>query len=98
MNAIVAREPARVAGWTSIFGGVLSMSKLTLSMSPVRAVLGAFAGASEALTRTTYVPSGTDVVSQTKIGSHVDRFSTFQAVSPSRRYETSYWRRSPLAS
>ena len=48
---------------------VLSMSKLTLSSSPTSAVPGEFDGASDAATLTKYVPSGTDVVSQTKIGS-----------------------------
>ena len=61
------------------------MSKLTLSSSPTSAVAGEFDGASDAAIFTKYVPSGTDVVSHTKIGSHSPRFSGFHAVSPSRR-------------
>ena len=97
-KAIVALAPVRAAGWASILGGVLSMSNVTLSISPVSAVAGAFDGASEAETRTRYVPSGTEVVSQTKIGSHMPRLRTFHAVSPSRRYDTSYCSRSLLSS
>jgi hypothetical protein len=33
----------------------------------------------------TYVPSGTEVVSHTVMGSHKPRFNTFHEVSPSRR-------------
>ncbi len=51
-NFTVARVPARVADVTSTTGGVLSMSKLTLSSSPMRAVAGAFDGASVAVTFT----------------------------------------------
>jgi hypothetical protein len=87
-----------VAGCTSIFGAVLSMSKLTLSSSPTSAVPGEFDGASEAATLMKYVPSGTDVVSHTKIGSVSARWSIFQDVSPSRRYITSNWSRSSFSS
>ena len=45
------------------------MSKLVLSSSPMSAVPGELDGASLAVTFTKYVPSGTDVVSHTKIGS-----------------------------
>ena len=47
-----ARAPVRVADCTSTTGGVLSMSKLTLSSSPTSAVAGEFDGASDAATFT----------------------------------------------
>src|SRR5262245_23857331 len=85
VNVIVVLPAVRAAGLASMRGGVLSMSKLTLSISPDNAVAGAFDGASEAVMRRRYVPSGTDVVSHTKIASQMPRFRGFQAVSPSRR-------------
>src|SRR5205807_10584350 len=51
-NFTVARAPVRTADCTSTTGGVLSMSKLTLSNSPTRAVAGELDGASVAVTFT----------------------------------------------
>ncbi len=51
-NFTVVRVPVRVAAGTSMTGGVLSMSKLTLSKSPTSAVAGEFDGASVAATFT----------------------------------------------
>ena len=95
---MVAFCPVRATGVISIRGGVLSMSNDTLSISPTSAVAGEFAGPSDAAIFTKYVPSGTDVVSHTKIGSQSPRFNGFQAVSPSRRYSKSSWSRSSLPS
>ena len=61
------------------------MSNAALSSSPVSAVPSGFDGASDATICTKYVPFGTVVVSQTRIGSVTPRRSVFHAVSPSRR-------------
>ena len=66
-------------------GGVLSISNSALSRSPASAVPTGFEGASDATIFTKYVPSGTVVVSQTRIGSERLRRSGFHVVSPSRR-------------
>src|SRR5437867_176696 len=82
----VVRLLSRVTDVIPMTGGALSTSKVSLSRSATSAAPGGLAGASEARTFRTYVPFGTDVVSQTNSGSDRFRFSTFHVVSPSRRY------------
>ena len=71
-------------------GAVLSTSNAALSRSPVSAVPAGFEGPSEATIFTKYVPFGIVVVSQTRIASPVALRNVFHAISPSRRYSTSY--------
>ncbi len=82
---IASRPPWRPTLVTVITGGVLSMSNAVLSSAPVNDVDGELDGASEATTRMTYRPFGTDDVSQTTISSASARLSSFHVVSPSRR-------------
>jgi hypothetical protein len=84
-KAIVSRFGWRLTLVTVITGGVLSMSNAVLSSAPVSAVAGALDGESDATTRSTYRPFGTDDVSQTTISSVRSFFSGFHVVSPSRR-------------
>jgi hypothetical protein len=79
------RVPSRRTSETLTIGGMLSISKVVLSIDAVSAASGGFDGESDTNTCTVYRPFGTEVVSHTRIGSVSPRFSGFQAVSPSRR-------------
>src|SRR5690242_3278493 len=64
-----------------ISGGVLSIRNGSLSRDPVRTSCGGFEGASEALTRRTYLPSGYAVESQLRYRWRTLSRRGFQAVS-----------------
>ena len=98
VNGMTVSSAAWRAVSSVIRGGELSMSNGALSRIPARAVPGAFDRASVATIRTTYVPSGVDVVSHAKIESRVAFVRTAQSAPDSNRYNRSNWRSSLLSS
>src|ERR1017187_4527166 len=69
--------PARAEESAAIFGGVLSIQNGLPSMRAVRASAGGLPGASDAVTRTRYSPSGQAVESQEKERSATLSLSSF---------------------
>ena len=74
---------AALAARPVMAGGVLSMVNGSLTSLPVRAWSGGFAGASDAVTRMRYSPSGNAVESQLRRFSETLSLSGFHSVSSS---------------
>src|ERR1039458_4484398 len=79
-------------------GGVLSMTKISLSISPLNASCGVLESASETVMRSRYSPSAKAVESKLKWRSRNLSFSSFQSVSFAPRISTLYSRSSPFSS
>ena len=81
-----------------IFGGVLSIQNGLLSSRAVSASAGGLPGASDAVTRMRYSPSGKAVESQERYCSGTLSFSSFHSVSPVPRISTVNTSGSPFGS
>src|SRR5579872_280699 len=75
-------EGLDVAERPLICGGVLSIRKGSLTRLAVRASPGGLLGASDAVMRTSYSPSGNAVLSQLYVLSRRSSFRSFHALSP----------------
>src|SRR5262249_29390256 len=92
------RPPDRVAVSPVIFGGVLSIQNGTLSIRAVSASPGGFPGASLAVTRSRYSPSGNAVESHERYFSLTLSLSSFHSLSFAPLISTVKIKASPLGS